>query len=1026
MFDRKLLLATTTIAGFIALAPSAGFAQTTEEETTPPAADAPPATTPSDVTEVEGLVITGSRIRRTEFTSPSPVQVITADSSTLEGLVDPAEILQTSTVASGSQQINNTFTGFVVNGGPGVNTISLRGLGDQRTLVLLNGRRLPPAGVQGQVGAVDLNILPGAMIDRYEILKDGASSIYGSDAVAGVVNVITKRDLDGGEISADASISEEGGAEEYSVSGAWGKVFDRGHFMVSAEWYKREPLLKRDRDYLDCAQPYTFDPETGERNDTIDFDTGQIKCISFTGNVVGYTPVYEAVGHTGVGGGAAFLGYTFYGSRVPIAVEGPRTIPGNPFTPEDPALTGYRFIPLDERNYNAPVEGDTTVISPADRYTVFADASYDLGFAEAYGEALLNRRESSQKGYQTIFHYVSEEAPCSVNPFNCTGSGLELLDPSAGLGAPFTHLGFMASSLFLSPIHQDVTLDVFRGLAGLRGDFSGGFLSGWNWDTYVSYSRSNGEYRTTGLYNDRVEAVTGTDVNLNFIGVCPPGSFAGCVPINFFSNDILASGTLSPAELDLLQIDETGETEYTQLIAEAQITGDLFELPAGPVGSAFGVAFRRDELDDKPGPEAVAANYWGLATAGPTKGDDTLKEAYAEFELPLVRGARFMEDLTVNLSGRYSDYDSYGSSTTYKMGVNWRLSNQVRLRATHGTSFRAPALYELYLNDQTAFLPQTSVDPCILWGQKSNQQIRANCEAVGLDPNFAGGGPSAELLIGGGDELEAEESKAYSFGFIYTPEFIDLNLAIDYWEIEVDNEVASLAASVVGQCYASLNFPNDPFCDLFVREPDGDRDISFIDASYRNITNQTSRGIDVNLRYTRDIGPGELTAEAEATWTLEDSLELFKGEIDNFNGVIGEPSVVAGTELRYDWQDWTFTWSSDFIGRQGNYKYQFGQNCDFVGNYAFAGAYPNNFSPYCGKNHAEPTWYHHASVRYEADTWSITGGVRNLFSELPPFVTDALSPDRGLSTYGRLGMTSGATQNDYVGRRFFVSVTKRF
>jgi iron complex outermembrane recepter protein len=999
MFDRKLLLASTMIAGLVAFAPAMSFARDAAVATPNPAVPTTPPTPATDANapaadnQVQELVITGSRIRRSEYTSPSPVQVITADQSTLEGLVDAAQVLQTSTVASNSQQINNTFTGFVVNGGPGVNTISLRGLGDQRTLVLLNGRRLPPAGVQGQVGAVDLNILPEAMIERYEILKDGASSIYGSDAVAGVVNVITKRDLDGGSITGDATVSEDGGGEEYSLSGAYGKVFDRGHVMISAEWFHREPLTMGDRDYLDCAQPYTFDPSTGERNDMIDFNTKQTKCISTSGNVVGYTPLYLR----------PEFGFGFYGSRVPVAVEGPRA-------PEDANLPpGWRFIPLDERNYNPKAENDTTVISPVDRYTVFADGSYDVGFGEAYGEFLFSRRESSQKQYQTIFQFVAADAPCSVNPFSCPDS------PNPGVFNPET--------LFITPLEADQTVNVYRGLAGLRGDFKNSFLQGWNWDAYVSYSASRGKYFTTGIYNDRVAAVTGTDDNFQFTQICGPGSFAGCTAVNFFSNEILSAGSLPSNILSMLQIRETGETKYNQAIAEAQITGDLFKLPAGPVGAAFGVAIRHDELDDQPGPEAVAGNYWGLATAGPTKGDDTLKEVYGEVEVPIARGASFAEELTLNLSGRYSDYDSYGASSTYKVGVNWRLSNELRLRYTHGTSFRAPALFEQFLNNQTAFLPQASVDPCIRWGESSNPAIRANCAADGLPPDFGGGGPSAQLLIGGGKDLKAEESTASSFGIVITPEAFDFNFAVDYWEIEINNEVTSLAAAVVGQCYASPNFPSSEFCGLFDRNAGGNRDITFIDASYRNITSQTSRGIDFSARYTRDIGPGKLTWDGEATYKLEDTLELFAGNTDDFRGLIGQPEWVGQSRLKYKWRDWTFALTSDYIGHQSNSGYQFGATCDLDGNYAFAGS--GGFAPYCAKNHAEAVWYHHVSVRYDASTWSVTAGVRNAFNELPPFASDPLR-DKGLFTYGRLGMTNGSTQNDYVGRRFFVSLTKNF
>ncbi len=204
--------------------------------------------------EVAEVVVTGSRLRRTEFTAASPVQIITTEQTSLEGLMSAAEILQSSTLASGSQQINDQTTGFVTENGPGANTLSLRGLGASRTLLLLNGRRLSPAGSRGQLAAADLNVLPESIIQRIEILKDGASSVYGSDAIAGVVNIITRKGFDGGNVGVEGNYITQGGGESRQASASWGKSWDKGGISLSLEYFKREPLRVGDRDFMSCAQ----------------------------------------------------------------------------------------------------------------------------------------------------------------------------------------------------------------------------------------------------------------------------------------------------------------------------------------------------------------------------------------------------------------------------------------------------------------------------------------------------------------------------------------------------------------------------------------------------------------------------------------------------------------------------------------------------------------------------------------------------------------------------------------------------
>ena len=258
--------------GALSLAMGAATAQT------PPAA-APDAPAPVETTKPaeaapasgEKVVITGSRIAKDVYTSSSPITVITAESAQLEGLVDTAEILQGSSIANGSVQINNQFGGFVVEGGVGINSVSLRGLGAQRSLVLLNGQRPGPSGTRGQVGAFDLNVIPDSIISRVEILKDGASSIYGSDAVAGVANVITRSSIAKPELTMQVNRPEEQGGAAFSLNGGIGFDFDwGGTLMVAAEYEKRDRLTNGDRSWSRCAQDLVFDPATGQRLDRID------------------------------------------------------------------------------------------------------------------------------------------------------------------------------------------------------------------------------------------------------------------------------------------------------------------------------------------------------------------------------------------------------------------------------------------------------------------------------------------------------------------------------------------------------------------------------------------------------------------------------------------------------------------------------------------------------------------------------------------------------------------------------------
>lgn len=1025
-FDRKILLTSTVIAGLAIFAPSMVMAQTQ------------PAPTPQQeeeeerATEVGEVVVTGSRIRRTEFTSSQPIQVITAEQSALEGLADTTEILQSSTAANNATQINNFFTGFVTTGGPGVNTISLRGLGEQRTLVLVNGRRVGPAGVRGTVGPTDLNTIPSSQIERVEILTDGASSIYGSDAVAGVINIITKANQDGGNVEFYTNQPLESGGAEYRVNGSYGKTFDRGYITAGADYYERKELLFGDREYFQCPQERNFlDPGLLFRNDVIDPETGTYKCTGtlnailrtqFAGGGANRAGDY-IFSPTAVAGGG-YTGCDRPGFHLVAGGSGACSITAQPTAVRRAATAEY---PLHSDRYDS-----RTAISPVKRTSFSLFGGYDLtSNIEMFGELLYNKRESEQHSWRQLFPTTTPMH--TQNPFGGVCNG------TSAIGCHYV----TPVALVNSDNRQEV--EYWRGVGGFRGDFQFADRT-WDWELSAQYSRSKGTYGGNFFYNDRVEAAAGLyawngeDLEGNVIddnndGVpdyrdaefvaagncdvfilstatsCPTGG------VNWYSQDLVENGRLTAAEEAFLVGYEEGTTTYEHQYVEGVISGELFNLPAGPVGAALGFHIRKEEIDDNPGEQQRNGNLWGSTAAGRTTGSDTVKEVFAELELPLLSGVPAFETLSLNVSGRYSDYDSYGENSTYKVGLNWVITPEYRIRASHGTSFRAPALYELYLANQTSFLGQASVDPCINYGTSTNDVLIANCASQGIPDDYAAAGSSSALITTGGGIgiLEPETAEATSVGFIWTPSFLDLSIAIDYWKILVNDQVDQFGSgNIVSGCYTSAQFPNEALCQLFQRDlnPASTRYLQIISVndSYVNISEQQNEGIDLNVRYTREFSFGDLTLNGRASYILDWTQQTFGDSAPTqIESRIGFPELNGQVSARFDRGDWTGFYSVDFVGSTDNAPFF---------------ATPGNSGAYLGTpvyfERSTPFYMtHNMSIRRKLDDMTIQLGVRNLFDENPPLV----SASNGSTRIGNTPLTS---QYDWQGRSVTFTISKTF
>jgi iron complex outermembrane receptor protein len=971
-------------------------------------------------TTLGDVIVTGSRIPQNEFTSSSPIQVLTSERAEQRGLSDTAQLLQSSTMAAGSPQVNSAISSaFVTDGGPGSSTISLRGLGANRTLVLLNGRRAGPAGTRGGVSAFDLNVIPQSAINRIDVLKDGASSIYGSDAVAGVVNLITERARDGGEMAAFASLPFERGGEQYNVSGSFGKTFGRGYINFSGDYYRQEELTAGDRDYLNCRQQYVFEPGTRNRADRIDPRTGQPTCNDLVwGQVYVYGPDFS-----GRAGRFQFDYDGDLGNFIPTRPTNPAVSATYPTAPAGFYIVNYDNPSRSVVNALHPFGLEDTIIPRTERFTAFVEGAYELGGGvEAYAELLLNRRESRTNSYRQFWNYTYTAD--FLDFYYGPGAGG---DPLTG----FNGLNILSATPITDHFDQSQTVDYARIVLGLRGDIGGGFLQGWRWDVFGQYSRSDGKYTSDVILDD---AVASTNFKTSScVGTNLPVSGRPCIDVDFTRPGFLA-GDLTQAERDFLFDTETGSTIYEQTYVEGSLAGSLFNLPAGPLGVAIGFHVRRDEILDTPGDVTLADNSWGLSGAGITQGKEETREIYAELAVPLLADLPYVQRLDLSLSGRYTDTKTSGDASTYKVGLNWAMSDAIRFRATHGTSFRAPALFELYLADQTSFVNQRNVDPCLNLDQRvadgtlqTSDPLYVNCRnpagpGGGVGGSFTGGVSSAEIVTGGGaGVLNPETSKATVIGVVLTPPDSNLSLALDYFEIEIKDQVGTLgAAGILSACYLSQNFPADPICNQFDRDPVLGGAISQIRDSFLNIEQQNNRGFDFTVRWFHDLDWGTLTLDSQTTWTLETNQATFAGFGTDFLGRIGRPELVGNINATINRGPWTAFWGFDWIGPQDNRHDRLrtgGPNALFS---TFDGRTTEL------KASAEFTGFHSVSLSYEAPGggwnggWTLSGGVANLFDERPPAASAAAVGTQGVS------ILSSQYQEAYYGRRAFVRVSKSF
>jgi len=830
---------------------------------------------------VEEIVVTGSRLKRDTYSSISPLQVISGQVSRTVGLIDAADILQESTAASG-QQIDLTFQGFVLDNGPGSSTINLRGLGEARTLVLINGRRMAPAGVEGAPFAANLNLVPASLVQQYDLLLDGASSVYGSDAVAGVANVILRKDFDGFEVEGFTRVPHHDNGVENTISAVWGMNTDRGFFGIGAEFVDSEPVRFSDRPWTDQCDKHYEITESGEFRTEEQFynnvygmqpwDECRLGLLAGRVSVPAAGSIYYTPGFTN-GGWPNFSESSAFGLGVDSDGDGIA----------DVNFRNYDLNGKDEaQNQDLFADVQTAALMSYGEYTFEGEMNITPYYEVLYTEQDFFSNSAEGQLFPSVpalnpFNPCNPNQPdgvdCGIaydqwldnpqwrqtllNTFGCDTS-LPNDDP-LGCGLRTGAIGAAAVTPIVSVQGDrnftDVEGSQLRVVGGVRGDLpfiNFGSIDNWTFDVYYSFSESDAESSRFGIRGDRLDYALGvysTDNTpcVNDTGAELPGddTAAGCVPVNLFAPSLypVAGGNTitgdfaTQAERDYLFDSRDFDTKYEQTVISAYVTGDILSLPAGEVAVGIGYEFRNDDIESIPDAVARDGLFFGFFSDGGATGERDTNEFFAEAEIPLLAGMTGFEELTLNVSTRLTDDEIYGNNWTGSYKLGWRPVESLLLRGTFGTAFRAPNLRELYLQDQTGFL--NLFDPCLIPEDAlvppnnvydpalddRDPLVLQNCLANGVDPTVAQNNGfntySVEVAAGGSLTLDPEESESWSAGLSWDQPFTNafgLSISATYYEVDVRNTIIEPGGQFIINDCYNSVTGNSAFCERITRD----------------------------------------------------------------------------------------------------------------------------------------------------------------------------------------------------------------
>ena len=895
--------------------------------------------------QLEEVVVTGSRIRRADYVANAPVATLGADQIELTATVNTEQLLNT------MPQMVPGFDRTSNNPGNGTATVDLRGLGSNRTLVLINGTRAVPT-TQG--GSVDINNIPTALIERVEVLTGGASAVYGSDAVAGVVNFVLKDDFEGVSFNVMTEQTEEGDAELTSVDlTIGGNIADgRGNVVINAQYTDRSDLFQGDRGFANFAQ---FDDTDANGN-----------------------PILINGGSSGVPGTSIFAGglggFSPDSSGIVFGDNGA----ARPFVTGGDDNDFYNYAPV---NY---------IQLPQTRFQANALGHFDVSDKiQVYGRMMFTQSKVPQQLAPTPIFQAGAEFTLDGSPFlpaatqqvlsDALGSGVD----SDGDGIDDTATAFVRRRLVeVGPRISDDKYTNFQLLAGVRGDIG---ETGWTYDVYVSEGEvSNSNTQSGNVNRDRFLQALLLDLNADPTGgtcvdTANNGSTVGCAPMNIFG-----PGNISDDAAAFLRTAVAAEGEFEQRVWAASFAGDLFNLPAGAVAAAVG--FERIELrsDFRPSQDLAAGTIAGFNGSPASGGAFDSDAFFGELLVPVVRDLPMAEAIDLELAYRTTDYSTVGSVDNYKIAGSWTIVPQVRVRGGFNTAIRAASIGELFAPQSEGF-PGAS-DPCAGESAPVDAATAAICTATGVPAGAVGSvaiDPAAGQirgLFGGNPNLSEEEADTITVGVVIEPDWFveDLTVSIDYFDIKIDGAIASFGGGVnniLNVCYDATNAAGgvgSPFCNAVNRRADGT--IEFVEATSQNIAEVTLKGFDLQASYSRDLFGGDMQVNYVGTYTTESTTVPFAGgdpiECEGQFGLdCGEPLPEYKHRM-------TFNWSKDKITSQLLWRYVGEVKDDDVDTTYFIET-------------IDGTHYFDGVVSYAVtDNYRVSLGVDNLFDEKPPILGD--------------------------------------
>lgn len=787
--------------------------------------------------EADDIVVTGSRIRRKDLLGPSPVVVLSRERMMGSGRSNVGEFLQTL-----PEQGNATGRGTNNSSDIGAIRVNLRGLGEPSTLVLLNGRRLAPGGL-GADDSVDLSAVPSQIIERIEVLKDGASAVYGSDAIAGVVNVITRKRFEGVEAEAYGSTTTHWDGSQIDAHAVAGAASERGSVLFSAGYFAGAPIWAGNRDYS-IAQ-YGLDLSGGGAG--MPYRQGSA--------TVPWGTIALGPSEVGVQNGNAF-----YNSII-------RDNPAAASLTRDPLTGQWRAF----RGGNLPEDGGdgwnyqpyTYIYTPQQRFNAFVSGTYQLDpNVRLFFDSFYTKRNSER---------TLAPEPLNLSFLSIDVSGQSIYNP---FGRDFASVNRRLLEFGRRTSNQD--LHNFHLSVGLDGDLpsSAGPLADWFWELVFNYNRnestevSTGNLRGVGLRN----ALGPSFIDETGSPRCgtPDAVIDRCVPLDLFGGP----GSISQDQVTGLTF--TGVMRgYNQLIGTlANVSGPLFTLAAErPVALALGYEFRALSGGQIPDPITVAGETSGSAGLI-TEGRYSVHEVYAEFNAPIVEKRPALEALELMAAARGSFYSNFGDTFNYKLGARWAPSSDFALRGTYSTAFRAPTITELYQGTQDNYANVS--DPC--GSVEPGSALARNCG------DAANNGETANQLrsnIGGNANLRPEKAKIFTVGVVLTPRAVkNLSITADYFNTHVDDTIRGIGENtILNGCYPSAAGVAPRYCDLIRRDPLSQR-VSFIDNLNANVGSDQLDGIDFSANYALTSAAGNFNLNGAVAYlrryerTLADGAQI--------------------------------------------------------------------------------------------------------------------------------------------------------